>query len=1155
MKNKLLIIAVLCLLSSSLKGQESANFRMGNRIIDTVAFRLDSLSIIPGSFFLQGIASEDYTLDLITATLTILNPAVVGRQITYNYKVFVINFADKISRKPLSLILPKRTLQHDNLSSIGGSSTPFSLSSSDLETTGAISRGISIGNNQDFVLNSALNLQLNGKLSEDWEINANITDKNVPIQPEGNSRTINDFNRIFIQLKYKTNVLINAGDIVITKPNSYFLHVNRQLLGMTLFTDFAVGAHQQLTNQAGGGVAKGKYVKKNISVIEGVQGPYKLTGEQNEIAIVIIAGSERVYIDGERMNRGEENDYVIDYNTGELTFTKKTLISAEKRILVEFEYNNLNYTHYALFSYNEFRHEKNQKVKLNVHFFHEQDIKSQSLLPELDEAQQQFLTQLGNRSSEAWYPQAQETAFNSNEVLYRKIDTLVSGISYQSVYVYSTNPYDTLYRLSFSNIGHHKGNYTLISSSANGRVFQWIAPINGIPQGDYDPVILLNTPKTHQLGIVAAEYNYRPNSGIRGEFAFSNYNTNTFSKNDKTDNLGFALKMDAFHTQKINKNTKKDTNWLFISKLSYEYSHKNFHPIESYREVEFSRIYNLAEDFSNRTASQMLQLNAGFTHPKIGNTTYQLNYYERTKESQALRNELNSTTLIKGLQFKTQTAFLFSKDSIQRNQFLTSYNVLSKTFKKIEIGAKENLEYNTFLESGTQLLRPNSYAFNEALIYLAANDTLPYKYYFSYKNRIDNILYNNVLSVSNIINEANASFEIARLKHHQIKGMATFRNNNIRDSLHRIKSENNFIGSIDYRGQFAKNSIILSGHYEAGRGMEQKKSFTYLKVAAGQGNYTWNDYNGNGIEELNEFEPAQFQDQANYIKVWISNSEYVVTYENQLTLSLQLRPSNVWYNAKGFKKFMSIFSNSTLLRTEQKNSLKNSFQRFNPFQFNIADTALVSSLFNLSNTFSITPPSGYFGIDYVYQKNGTKSLLFYGIESQDFKQHQIIIKGMPHRSISLTTDLSYGRKTLTSNYFASRNYVIDNLLLDNAILWQYKTQIQATISYIFKDKVNRKGEESTLQHQFSLDVNYRLAQKGHIQVNVSYIHIKYQGVQNSTIAYELLEGLYGGHNATWTVGLQANLTPYLRLDITYDGRYSENHKVVHVGNVAIRAHF
>jgi hypothetical protein len=1140
--------------ASGVMAQRASNYRVGRLTIDTMILKLDTLSILPETFSLQGLPPEAYRFDPITATLAIADSAAIGKTVTYSYRVFTLDFSKKIARKSPAIIMPKHDGHLSLLTPIAAPQNHFSLNNSDLETTGSISRGVSIGNNQDFVLNSSLNLQITGKLSEEWNVSANITDKEVPIQPEGNSRSINDFNRIFIQLKYKNNLLVNAGDIDITRPYSQFLVVNRRVLGMEVIADNRVGAHQQLYNRAGGGMAKGKYVKKSIAAMEGVQGPYKLTGEQNELAIVIIAGSERVYMDGVLLLRGEENDYVIDYNSGELIFTNKRLISAEKRLVVEYEYNNLNYAHFTLYSFNEFNHEKRQKLKLNVNFFHEQDIKSQSLQPELDEAQKLFLSQLGNAVTEADYPNVKPEPYNGNEILYRRRDTVVAGEAY-SVYCYASAPSDTLYRLGFTYKGAQLGNYVMVSSSANGRVFQWTAPRNGVPQGDYEPVMLLNTPKMLEMGTVAAEYNFLKNSGIKGEFAFSNYDENLFSKRDNGDNLGMAFKVELFHHNRLHKKGKRDSSWLFKTGLSYEYEHENFCPVESYRSVEFGRDYNLSSDYSRKRAAQMLRFNAGFVHPETGSTEYNLNWYNRVGDVQALRNELVSHTRIKGFGIHTQTSFLLSQDSVQGSRYVQSYNTISKTFRKLETGVKDNLEYNAFREAATQRLRAGSYAFNEALIYLCNSDSMPYLYHFSFKNRIDNSLFNHVLSVNNVIYEAQASFEVARLKHHKIKGTAIFRNNNVRDSARRFKAENNFVGRLEYAGNFLKNSIMVSAHYEAGSGLEQKKSYAYLKVAAGQGNFTWNDYNGNGIEELNEFEPAQFQDEANYIKVWLANNEYVNTYNNQLTLSLQLRPGNVWYNARGFRKFMSCFSNSTLLRTDQKNSLKNSANAFNPFHFNLDDTALVSSNAHVSNTFSFNSPSSYIGADYTFQQNRTKSLLFYGIESNDMVLHQFTVRGRPHKSLSLTTDLQCADKRLSSGYFSNRNYLLRSYSIDNAVQWQHENKIQAAVGYIFKDKRNRAGEEWGQQHSFTLDFSYRMAQKGAVQVQAAYINIRYRGEANSTLGYEMLEGLKAGHNITWGASFQTNITEYLRLDLSYEGRVSEGHRVIHTGNMSVRAHF
>ena len=47
-----------------------------------------------------------------------------------------------------------------------------------------------------------------------------------------------------------------------------------------------------------------------------MQGPYQLTGLNGERDIIVLAGTEKVFLDGIEMIRGENNDYNTSYRDG-----------------------------------------------------------------------------------------------------------------------------------------------------------------------------------------------------------------------------------------------------------------------------------------------------------------------------------------------------------------------------------------------------------------------------------------------------------------------------------------------------------------------------------------------------------------------------------------------------------------------------------------------------------------------------------------------------------------------------------------------------------------------------------------------------------------------------------------------------------------------
>lgn len=231
------IFLLFLLACPNLHAQQRSNQHFATFTIEADTIVLDSLSIVPNSWMISGLDSADYRLDPASSTLIITNPNAIGKTISCSYRTFNFNLTQPFSHKSTELILPRFVSDPTPNSFVPlGYSTPPAIFDSDLQGNGSISRGITVGNNQDFALNANLNLQLSGTLAPGLKILANITDENLPIQPEGNTRYLRDFNKVFIQLNYTDILTLHAGDIELSsQQNSRFFKVNRQFTGFGKF--------------------------------------------------------------------------------------------------------------------------------------------------------------------------------------------------------------------------------------------------------------------------------------------------------------------------------------------------------------------------------------------------------------------------------------------------------------------------------------------------------------------------------------------------------------------------------------------------------------------------------------------------------------------------------------------------------------------------------------------------------------------------------------------------------------------------------------------------------------------------------------------------------------------------------------------------------
>ncbi len=1119
---------------------------------------LDSLSIVPGTFSLtQNNVRVDSTLFILNApeAKIILKKSVPHDGLKVKYAVypflFTAEYYHKNQKKFTSspdhgtdpfLYRPEEQKAED----------PFATGG--LTKSGSLSRGISFGNTRDVAVNSSLNLQLSGKLTDNIDLMMVATDDNLPIQPDGTTQQLQEFDRVYIQLSGKGTKLI-AGDFFLTRPNSYFMNFNKRGQGMSVTSliplDTAKKTSLMVTGSAA--ISKGKFARDVIQGTEGNQGPYRLQGAENELFIVVLSGTEKVYVDGKLLTRGQENDYTINYNTAEVTFTAKQLITKDKRIVVEFQYSDRNYSRSLFHTGVEYT---TKKYSLRFNAYSEQDAKNQPLQQALTDSDKIVMHNVGDTLLHAVVPGVDSGAFNGNLVQYKRIDTTVSAITYRKVYVYSTNADSAHFTLTFSYVGENSGNYIQIASSANGKTFKWVAPIAGVPQGNYEPVILLITPKKKQLVTFGGDFNFTKHTTLTAELGYSNNDLNTFSPYDSFDDKGYGAHVGVKNNHKIR------DSLTMVSEANYEYVSRYFSPLERYRPVEFERDWNLPYSSTPRTPTADQHLGkAGITMNEKGwgNLGYNFNTFIEGTAYKGFKHDVNATVHRKGFTLTEKGSLLNSSGIYGATDFLRQrVDVSQKIFRQVTLSAYEDQEINRIHKPGSDSLQASSLAYFETQAALTLADTTKRSFTFFYKERTDRLPTATGLQKAAYAENFGGTVSLNGNPNQQLKLTASYRLLTItQPSLTTQKPDNTLVGRLEYNSRFWGGVLVGTTFYEAGSGLQVKQEFAYIQVPAGQGNYAWTDYNGDGVKQLNEFAIAVYSDQAQYIRVFIPTNEYIKVYTNQFSQSINLRPSVKWANKKGLRGFLGRFSDQAIYRVDRKTQSGTFNNAFLPLLNDVGDTSLVALNATVRNTIAFNQLSSKFGLEYSWQDLIGKSLLTNGLESRRNAYNDYSVRWNMTTALSLVTHYRDGVKSNSSQFFTSSNYSIRYYEIEPKFSIQPGTTFRVSFDYRISQKHNAPdlGNEAATVQNFGTEIKMSKLSKGSFTAGANYVNIKYNGLENSAVGYDMLEGLKTGQNLTWKVSWQRSLADNLQLTLGYEGRKTPGVKTVHTGTAQVRAIF
>lgn len=1012
-----------------------------------------------------------------------------------------------------------------------------------LQYQGSFGRGISMGNAQSLLLNSNFNLQLAGEIGDGIEVVGAISDNTIPIQPEGDTRQLEEFDKVFIQVK-KDQHRLTAGDYTPQMPYGYYLNFNKRLSGLQYATSDSIN-DWGYEAQGSFAAARGEFARQTLAPREGNQGPYQLSGNEGERFLVILAGTERVFWDGEMLQRGADQDYTIDYNQGQIHFTYNRLVTVNTRIIVEFEYIVRDYGRSVWTANGQIA---NQRSSFYVNAYQHKDSKNPATgawdslsLARLSEAGDDLLNAFGNGARQA----TEEDL--SQRVLYVRRDTFyfVDGKKVDTtIYIHRNRPAETdALVVRFSPVGQGNGDYQLASTSTNGRVYRWVAPdpASGQSQGAYSPITRLAAPETHRIITLGGHLDVLPGLTVSSEMIISQEDLNLLSSNDDDDNTGLGGHLNLAYSRALG------SDWTGQVKLRSEFIQQEVRVMAPFRNAEFQRDWN--QDLASLSDEVLSTAEILFKKSNSQSIRFTSNLLNQNTHS-SHRHEMDIQTKLDGWAITSRSSVLKSGSKL-----------LSSSFSRPHLRLTKNWKGNSSLTWGAEYLAENNKQSNQAGLDQRSYRWDQWKSWATVKynealnsrieviQRLDQTADSSSLKMLSTATDYVAGLDYAPDHRLHFKLDIKARKFDVHHEAQQLQDKRTLLLRFDQRANVLNNGLFLQTSYELGSGQEPQLEFVFEERLPGQGNYIYKDLNNDGIKQVNEYIPAPFTDTARYVRIQLLNNNFITTNNLVFSQNLRLQPGR-WIKGKNFWNRLEW---TALVKTSAKQA---GDMKFNPYTAT-RDSSNISFSGLWQHQVTINKGHPKFDIQVGQRRSDNTSSMISGRESRSQSEYFLRSRYNVSRTSDFLLNLEIADRRSTSEFFEERHYDLREFKLQPQynLLWKRKWRVRTQYDFQSKKNEAHLGGETMFRHQGEISLGFNQSQVMSIQSTLRYARVHFTGSGNEALNFIMLQDLRPGSNYIWEVRLNRNIFSNVQMTISYDGRKNGDGRVLHSGRASFRANF
>lgn len=1001
---------------------------------------------------------------------------------------------------------------------------PFSSTTTDtfvpqINRSGSLIRSLTIGTGQNATLNSAFRLTLEGKVAPDLYVIAALTDENLPFQTAA-TQSLTDFDRINIGLRWR-NAKLLLGDLELRESRTYFANFYRNVLGIQLH--IPAGKHEM---QAAFAEAKGQFHTNSFMGQEGRQGPYPLTGKNGERFIPILAGSEKVYVNGVLMQRGQDRDYVIDYTVGEITFMPRVPITAATRIVVDFEYADRSYGRGFIWLGERWQSEK---ASMGVAYFRQADNFRRPLDFTLSPAEERLLAALPPGSQQGLLPGVDTLPYEAGAIRYAARDTVIEGQPYQ-YFIVSQDPQEARYQLSFVFVGAGQGEYIREPSSLNGNVFRWV----GIGRGEY--IIGRAIPLPRSIEVLSLQYSWQTLKRlmIEGEIDGSRYVENRFAGRSIQD---IALR------QRIRWQAALDTvRWWLSPEITFQYVGASYQNADRIYAREYGRYWNY-NDLSARQTERLIEGHLTVGYRKRYRFTPNAGWRSWGDSLTTLRTAIlwEGTDTTRGIGGTYLAEYIPSYAQGRADRWLRQTGRLFYTYKAWQIGTILWTERRS-----SELLDTANFRFYEYTPFIRYEaDQWSWRIAYQWRYERQSLRGDSTFTLKPRFRAFMPQVEI-RYQGQRLgfSTITTYRWFIPGDAAFGLLPSRNFLSQNSLRLRW--RPWEMETFYQLSSEQTPQRQILFVAVNPGQGTHEWRDLNGDNLQQIEEFFPAVNPLLANYIRVQRATGRFIPTVALSAAASLRWQPEM-------HLRWLSYQANARL--EQRQNAPDTRLKRYLPSP-PPADSSFLQWTFAHRQDLFLWRQAVKGDQTFSFQYQLSQTIPLSGLQRQEQRQYSSRTRYNFSRRLGSEILLLHMEKSSLAPAQPEMTYTYKGEDMYPQIIYQPSARWRTAIGIAYRQRRGKGNGEFRIKGM-RLPMEQRWSWKAGALLSLRLEPAFYRAntaVPPSLLLFDLLEGMQIGRNLFIGLTLNFPVSRFVELSLLYEGRLSER-EPIHSARMQARANF